>query len=102
MPYAAPTHKPKASGAKVYKAPEQERGTSTQRGYGYRWQQARKGWLAKHPWCVDCEAIGRNHVLATDVDHIIPHRGDKDLFWDRNNWQSLCHMHHSAKTGRGQ
>ncbi|MFG1378079.1 HNH endonuclease [Xanthobacter autotrophicus] len=24
------------------------------------------------------------------VDHIIPHRGDKALMWDRSNWQALC------------
>ena len=102
MARAAPTHKVRRLGAKVYQAPEQVRGTSTQRGYGYKWQQARKGWLNKHPFCVECMMQGRNNVLATDVDHIIPHRGDQSLFWDRNNWQSLCHPHHSAKTGRGK
>jgi len=28
---------------------------STARGYGYRWQQARKQWLLEHPLCVMCE-----------------------------------------------
>jgi hypothetical protein len=27
------------------------------------------------------------YVKATDVDHIIPHRGDKKLFWNESNWQ---------------
>jgi hypothetical protein len=31
---------------------------------------------------------------ATVVDHIIPHRGDQELFWDRSNWQPLCAPHH--------
>lgn len=35
---------------------------------------------------------------ATDLDHIEPHRGDMTLFWDHDNWQSLCHSCHSAKT----
>ena len=35
---------------------------------------------------------------ASVVDHIIPHRGDEALFWDRSNWQALCHRHHSIKT----
>ena len=35
---------------------------------------------------------------AVIVDHIKPHRGDKVLFWDRNNWQPLCKMHHDRKT----
>ena len=38
------------------------------------------------------------YVLATDVDHIVPHRGDPVLFWDQSNWQALCHSHHSIKT----
>jgi 5-methylcytosine-specific restriction protein A len=38
------------------------------------------------------------YVKATDVDHIVPHRGDKKLFWDESNWQALCHSHHSIKT----
>ena len=35
---------------------------------------------------------------ATDVDHIVPHRGDMSLFWDVNNWQALCHECHARKT----
>jgi len=37
-------------------------------------------------------------VLATVVDHISPHKGDSDLFWDRANWQSLCESCHNRKT----
>jgi len=33
---------------------------------------------------------------ATVVDHRIPHRGDKRLFWDRNNWEPLCASCHSG------
>lgn len=28
------------------------------------------------------------------VDHIIPHKGDMTLFWDPDNWQSLCFWCH--------
>ena len=74
--------------------------TSTQRGYGYKWQKAREGYLRSHPLCVMCEAQGRVTV-ATVVDHIKPHRGDRALFWDsKNNWQSLCATHHSADKQR--
>ncbi len=76
--------------------------TTAGRGYGGAWQRARKGWLAKHPLCVACKAQGRV-VEATDVDHIVPHRGDMHLFWDsENNWQSLCGDCHKAKTARGE
>ncbi|WP_223866012.1 HNH endonuclease [Salipiger aestuarii] len=35
---------------------------------------------------------------ATVVDHIQPHKGDKALFWDRNNWQPICkHCHDRCK-----
>jgi len=69
------------------------------RGYGRAWQKARKEYLNAHPLCVECLKQGR-YVKATDVDHIKPHRGDPTLFWDRDNWQSLCHRCHSKKTGR--
>lgn len=71
--------------------------SSTQRGYGYKWQQARAGYLAKNPLCVHCQAAGRVEE-ATEVDHVIPHRGDMTLFWDQANWQALCKPCHSTKT----
>jgi 5-methylcytosine-specific restriction protein A len=77
------------------------RGSSTQRGYNYQWQQARAMFLVEHPLCVDCEKEGRVSP-ATEVDHIIPHRGDKSLFWKADNLQGLCKRHHSTKTARGE
>jgi 5-methylcytosine-specific restriction endonuclease McrA len=41
-----------------------------------------------------CDKEG-TFTLASVVDHIIPHRGNAGLFWSRDNWQSLCTMHHS-------
>lgn len=73
--------------------------TSTQRGYGYKWQKAREGFLRSHPLCVMCEAVSRA-TAATVVDHKIPHRGDRALFWDKGNWQSLCAAHHSGEKQR--
>jgi predicted kinase len=32
------------------------------------------------------------------VDHIIPHKGDYELFWDEGNWQTLCKRCHDVKT----
>ena len=37
-------------------------------------------------------------VAAVVVDHIWPHKGDRALFWDRGNWQSLCKACHDRKT----
>ncbi|WP_289142011.1 HNH endonuclease signature motif containing protein [uncultured Pseudomonas sp.] len=63
--------------------------------YNYRWQQARKGFLRKHPLCARCQRQGIVEP-ACIVDHIIPHRGDMTLFWDRSNWQSLCGPCHNS------
>lgn len=58
-------------------------------------------YLQAHPLCADPDKrhVGRI-VSATDLDHIIPHKGDMRIFWDRNNWQPLCHECHSYKTAR--
>lgn len=86
-------------------ADDRGRKTSAQRGYGYRWQKAREGYLRKHPLCVEHDRRGLV-VPATVVDHIVPHGGDMKLFWDRNNWQGLCKECHDSwkqrleKTGR--
>ena len=71
--------------------------TTKEKGYNRRWQRARKVFLAAHPLCVRCQQNGR-FVKATVVDHIVPHRGDQKLFWDQNNWQSLCKSCHDKKT----
>lgn len=76
---------------------EQRRGSSTARGYDYRWRMASKAYLHAHPLCVMCLAEGR-YTPATVVDHIKPHRGDRQLFWDERNWQGLCKPCHDQKT----
>ncbi len=76
---------------------DQQRPNSTQRGYGYRWQKARLVHLAEHPLCATHLERGET-VAATVVDHIVPHKGDPELFWDPENHQSLCKPCHDAKT----
>lgn len=73
-----------------------EKGTG-KRLYTSRWQKASKAFLKAHPLCERCKAEGR-YTKATVVDHIKPHKGDYNLFWDRNNWQSLCKQCHDKKT----
>lgn len=77
---------------------DRARGSAAARGYDSRWRKARLGFLRQNPLCVHCQAEGRI-TPATVVDHIIPHKGDQDLFWDRDNWQALCKQHHDIKTG---
>lgn len=78
---------------------DEDRSKPSSGSYGRAWQRERKKFLEAHPLCVECERAGM-YVKATDVDHIIPHRGDRKLFWDESNWQPLCHRHHSMKTAR--
>lgn len=72
-------------------------GTRTERGYSNKWLKASKVFLLKHPLCAACLRQGII-TPATEVDHIIPHKGNKELFWDVNNWQALCHKCHARKT----
>lgn len=77
---------------------ERDRLSSHQRGYDTTWHKARLQYLRRYPLCRHCEDEGKL-TSATEVDHIIPHKGDTALFWDsKNNWQSLCKTHHSIKT----
>ena len=79
---------------------ERMRGGADARGYNAEWRRARKAYLQLHPLCAECLKEG---ILtpATVVDHIMPHRGDQQLFWDEQNWQPLCQTHHNKKTGSG-
>jgi len=70
------------------------RPSARQRGYDSRWDKARIGFLLSHPDCASCQAP------ATSVDHIIPHKGNPVLFWDKANWQPLCTSCHSRHKQR--
>jgi 5-methylcytosine-specific restriction protein A len=71
---------------------DDRRGSSTQRGYGYAWQQRRKEYIKQHPFCVRC---GKP---TTDVDHKLARRfGGSE---DDSNLQALCGSCHKAKTAR--
>lgn len=92
------------------KSPDR-RPSSSERGYGTKWQKARAAFLSQpgNQFCVRCYERGllnagnlrmdgspqtqkrRTHLV---VDHITPHKGDQKLFWDRKNWQVLCPDHH--------
>jgi 5-methylcytosine-specific restriction enzyme A len=54
----------------------------------------RKAFLLHNPVCVKCGQP------ATHVDHIIPHKGDRRLFWNPSNWQALDAKCHGRKTVR--
>lgn len=69
---------------------DRRRPSSSQRGYSGTWDRARAEFLSKHRRCIRCGGT------ANTVDHIIPHKGDQRLFWERKNWQPLCTPCHSG------
>jgi len=80
-------------------ASDRQRSTSSQRGYDARWRKSSSAFLLApvNALCRECRKRGKL-TAATCVDHIIPHKGDRHLFWDKTNWQPLCHQCHSIKT----
>jgi 5-methylcytosine-specific restriction enzyme A len=78
---------------------DNSRESSTKRGYNYRWQIASKSFLKMHPYCQCPTHLGKADApLASVVDHIIPHKNDKVLFWSRANWQAMSKACHDSKT----
>lgn len=65
------------------------------------WQALRRDVLREEPCCRECLTQGLS-VAATQVDHIVPHRGDSGRFWDRQNLAGLCATCHARKTQQGQ
>ncbi len=71
--------------------------SANDRGYTWKWRQARERFLSQHPLCELCERRGLIEP-ATVVDHKVPHQGDLKLFWDRKNWSAICSpCHNGAK-----
>ena len=63
------------------------------------WKRLRKKVLAHEPLCRFCK---KKKIItqAEVVDHIRPHKGNVDLFYDIHNLQSLCKPCHSSTKQR--
>lgn len=57
--------------------------------YNSKWDKARKEFLVVNMYCVKC---GKP---ADTVHHVIEHKGDWKLFWDKSNWVAICSSCHS-------
>lgn len=101
------------------RAHDQQRGSSSSRGYNQAWRRLRKAFLRArcqscgdrpsancrqcggtglaNRFCRECLAGGRL-VLGTEVDHALPHQDWPELRLDVRDLQSLCLAHHSRKT----
>ena len=78
---------------------EKNRPSAYARGYTGEWRKARMYYLKRHPTCTHCRSEGVL-TMSQVVDHIEPHKGDMALFWDEDNWQSLCVPCHNIKSAR--
>jgi 5-methylcytosine-specific restriction endonuclease McrA len=91
--------------------------SARQRGYTWQWEKARADFLADpdNQFCVKCKARGllnagtmrmdgtretSSRRIGLVVNHRVPHRGDQRLFWDRSNWEPLCHDDHDITAQR--
>jgi len=79
MPLRPPQHKPRQ-----WKPYVDTRPNARQRGYTWEWEKASKAYLAL-PGNELCACGCKQR--ANMVDHIVAHKGDMRLFWDRSNWQ---------------
>jgi 5-methylcytosine-specific restriction protein A len=79
-----------------------QRPSSRERLYTKAWEKARAAYLRAHPLCMceECDEGRKRLTAATVVDHKMPHRGDRALFWDSSNWQSMAKACHDRKTAR--
>lgn len=77
------------------------RESAYKRGYNHRWRKARQTFLRRNPLCVSCLRLEIVRE-SSEVDHIVPHRGCQEKFWDSKNWQALCKQCHSRKTFSGE
>lgn len=80
---------------------DQRRGSSTQRGYDYQWQQFQRRYLAEHPLCVDCETEGLVGAAA-HVHHVAKLRAEPSRKYDEDNLMPLCAAHHDRRTAKGE
>lgn len=94
------------------RAVDRARGSRQARGYGYRWIVRAAAFRARYPLCgmrpgrlapVMSRCFDERRVtLGAQTDHVVPHRGNAELFWDElGNWQTLCAACHTRKSGAG-
>ena len=76
---------------------DQERGTSSERGYGSRWRAIRRQVLIDEPLCRDCMEKGR--VMAANEVH---HKDGNPRNNARENLCPLCKPCHNRRTATEQ
>lgn len=60
------------------------------------WKMFRKGYFARHPFCVDCQKEGRN-VFAVVLDHIWQRSKGGPDYPEDSGLRGLCKHHDSVR-----
>jgi 5-methylcytosine-specific restriction enzyme A len=92
---------PKGRCALHARVKEQQRPNRAVRRWYYRdrWKRERERVLVASAYtCASCGVI----TPSLEIDHIVKHEGNPELFWNPNNLQPLCADCHHRKTGRGE
>ncbi len=98
------TLSPRLTSAPSWKRDERERDAAAPWRKWYktaRWQKLREEVLKRDLFI--CQQTGvlligkRSAPNSPIVDHIKPHRGNPDLFWDRNNLQAVSKAYHDSE-----
>jgi len=64
-----------------------------------RWKRLRLRRLEADGWlCQNCLNVHGRERAGSVVDHIVPHKGDLNLFYSFLNTQALCPECHNSKT----
>lgn len=75
--------------------------TGRAKGYDKEWEAYRWRFLHYNNTCYACGRAGeKKRGKGLHIDHVIPHRGNQELFWKVDNLIPLCGSCHSVVTGR--
>lgn len=66
------------------------------------WKRIRQQRLTAEPLCRLCKDRFKRVTVATVCDHIIPHKGNEQLFYSYANTQSLCKPCHDTHKHRAE
>lgn len=101
MPTKPPTHNPRRVAKRDYQRQYDKRRKaekSWRKWYATaQWKNLRQITLIRFPACTRC--LPERVTPSTVADHIEPHRGNPELFWNPDNLTGLCATcHNSAKS----
>jgi 5-methylcytosine-specific restriction protein A len=64
-----------------------------------QWRTLRKIHLQSNPSCIKCGATKKDNIKI-EVHHLVPPRGNEELFFDENNLATVCSACHRILTNQ--